>query len=172
MIGDGEVTGYGEVARALGLPRGARAVARVLASGVFGWDAACPVIPVGRIRGRDGHRCFVVPDLGEGEDSRSAALARRAVSFTTVTTCAEVTSGTSCADVMSGTSCAEVTTHAVPDPGIRARQGAAVPEGRPGSAGHAGPAGQVLLIPTSRCLDAKELAERVSMSGGAARTLR
>lgn len=83
VIGDGEVTGYGEVARALGMPRGARAVARTLASAGFGWDLACTVIPVGRTRGRAGHRCFVVPDMGEGEDSRSAALARRAVSFTT-----------------------------------------------------------------------------------------
>lgn len=83
VIADGEVTGYGEVARAVGLPRGARAVARVLAAGGFGWDLAAPVIPVGRTRGRAGHRCFVVPDLGEGEDSRSAGLARRAVSFTT-----------------------------------------------------------------------------------------
>jgi hypothetical protein len=82
VIADGEVTGYGEVARAVGLPRGARAVARVLAAGGFGWDLAAPVIPVGRARGRAGHRCFVVPELGEGEDSRSAGLARRAVSFT------------------------------------------------------------------------------------------
>lgn len=82
VIADGEVTGYGEVARAVGLPRGARAVARVLAAGGFGWDLAAPVIPVGRARGRAGHRCFVVPELGEGEDSRSAGLERRAVSFT------------------------------------------------------------------------------------------
>lgn len=82
VIADGEVTGYGEIARALGIPRGARAVARVMASGGWGWDAACQVIPVGRTRGRAGHRCFIVPEMGEGTDSRSAALARRAVSFT------------------------------------------------------------------------------------------
>ena len=82
VIADGEVTGYGEIARALGTPRGARAVARVMASGGWGWDAACPVIPVGRTRGRAGHRCFSVPEMGEGADSRSAALARRAVPFT------------------------------------------------------------------------------------------
>ncbi len=82
VIADGEVTGYGEIARALGIPRGARAVARVMASGGWGWDAACPVIPVGRTRGRAGHRCFIVPEMGKGTDSRSAALARRAVSFT------------------------------------------------------------------------------------------
>lgn len=83
VIEDGEVTGYDEVARALGVPRGVRAVARVLASSGFGWDLACPVIPVGRVRGAAGHRCFVVPEMGEGEQSRAAALARRAVSFTT-----------------------------------------------------------------------------------------
>jgi hypothetical protein len=110
VIADGEVTGYGEVARAVGLPRGARAVARVLAAGGFGWDLAAPVIPVGRPRGRAGHRCFVVPELGEGEDSRSAGLERRAVSFT-----------------------------------------------REGSGEDA-----VLLIPTSQCLDAAELAERLA----------
>ncbi|MGP5038623.1 MGMT family protein [Corynebacterium variabile] len=82
VIADGEVTGYGEIARALGISRGARAVARVMASGGWGWDAACPVIPVGRTRGRAGHRCFIAPEMGEGTDSRSAALARRAVSFT------------------------------------------------------------------------------------------
>jgi hypothetical protein len=82
VIADGEVTGYGEVARAVGLPRGARAVARVLASAGFGWDLAAPVVPVGRMRGRAAHRCFVVPELGVGEDSRSAGLERRAVSFT------------------------------------------------------------------------------------------
>ncbi|WP_422245993.1 MGMT family protein, partial [Corynebacterium variabile] len=38
VIADGEVTGYGEIARALGIPRGARAVARVMASGGWGWD--------------------------------------------------------------------------------------------------------------------------------------
>lgn len=80
-IEDGEVTGYGEVARAIGMPRGARAVARVLASGAFGWNLAAVVIPVGRVRGAAGRRCFAVLDLGEGEDSRSAALERRAVSF-------------------------------------------------------------------------------------------
>ncbi|WP_297005149.1 MGMT family protein [uncultured Corynebacterium sp.] len=112
VIGDGEVTGYGEIARALGLPRGARAVARVMASGGWGWDAACPVIPVGRTRGRTGHRCFVVPEMGEGENSRSAALARRAVSFT--------------------------------------------------RGGSGQDAGQTLLIPTSQCLDAGELAERLA----------
>ena len=105
VIADGEVTGYGEVARAVGLPRGARAVARVLASGEYGWDLACPVIPVGRTRGRSGHRRFLVPEMGEGENSRSAALARRAVSFT--------------------------------------RDGG------------------LILIPTSQCLDAGELAERL-----------
>ncbi|WP_110482128.1 MGMT family protein [Corynebacterium provencense] len=86
VIGDGEVTGYGEVARALGIPRGARAVARVLASGGFGWDLAAPVVPVGRVR----RGCFVVPEIGHGqlsgglsgELSRSAALARREVPFT------------------------------------------------------------------------------------------
>ena len=86
VIGDGEVTGYGEVARALGIPRGARAVARVLASGGFGWDLAAPVVPVGRVR----RGCFVVPEIGQGqlsgglsgELSRSAALARREVPFT------------------------------------------------------------------------------------------
>lgn len=107
VIADGEVTGYGEIARALGMPRGARAVARVMASGGWGWDAACPVIPVGRTRGRAGHRCFIVPEMGEGTDSRSAALARRAVSFTTQD------------------------------------------------------AGETLLIPTSQCLDAGELMERL-----------
>ncbi|HIW90945.1 MAG TPA: MGMT family protein [Candidatus Corynebacterium avicola] len=82
LIDDGEVTGYGEIARALGLPRGARAVARALASGDHGWDLAAPVIPVGRTKGRADHKKFVVPELGEGENSRSAGLARRAVPFT------------------------------------------------------------------------------------------
>lgn len=84
LIDDGEVTGYGEVAAAIGLPRGARAVARVLARGEFGWALAAPVIPVGTVRGgRQGHaRHFVVPDMGEGDNSRSAALEDRAVSFT------------------------------------------------------------------------------------------
>lgn len=88
VIGDGAVTGYGEIATALGIPRGARAVARVLASGDYGWDLAAPVIPVGTVRGRQGrqghrgHRRFVVPEMGEGENSRSAGLQRRAVSFT------------------------------------------------------------------------------------------
>lgn len=105
LLEDGEVTGYGDIARAVGLPRGARAVARVMASGQFGWDLAAPVIPVGRTRGRAGHRSFVVPEMGEGEDSRSAGLERRAVSF------------------------------------LRD--------------------GEHLLIPTSQCLDADELAERL-----------
>lgn len=109
LIDDGEVTGYGEVAGALGVPRGARAVARALATGGFGWDLAAPVIPVGtvrggRSRGRTPH--FVVPEMGEGEDSRSAGLARRAVSFTRD--------------------------------------------------------GDNLLIPTSQCLDAAEIAERLA----------
>lgn len=108
LIDDGEVTGYGEVARALGMPRGARAVARVLASGAYGWDLACTVVPVGRTRGHAGHRCFLVPEMGEGADSRSAALARRAVPFT------------------------------VAD------------------------AGDTLLVPTARCLDAAELVERLA----------
>ncbi|MGO1948701.1 MAG: MGMT family protein [Mycobacteriaceae bacterium] len=82
VIGDGEVTGYGEIARAVGLPRGARAVARVMASGGFGWDLAAPVIPVGRTRGLAGHRRFIVPEMGEGANSRSAGLERRAVPFT------------------------------------------------------------------------------------------
>lgn len=81
LIEDGEVTGYGEIAAAVGVPRGARAVARVLASGEFGWDLAAPVIPVGRVRGRAGRRNFVVPEIGEGADSRSAGLERRAVAF-------------------------------------------------------------------------------------------
>ncbi|MCJ7857312.1 MGMT family protein [Corynebacterium kalidii] len=111
LIGDGEVTGYGEVAGAVGLPRGARAVARALAAGGFGWDLAAPVIPVGtvrggRTRGRTPH--FLVPDMGVGEDSRSAALERRAVSFTRD--------------------------------------------------------GDTLLIPTSQCLDAVEIAERLEAS--------
>lgn len=82
LIDDGEVTGYGEIARALGMPRGARAVARALASGDHGWDLAAPVVPVSRTRGRAGHKRFIVPDMGEGDNSRSAALARRAVPFT------------------------------------------------------------------------------------------
>lgn len=81
IIADGEVTGYGEIARALGMPRGARAIARILASSDFGWNLAAPVVPVGRVRGAAGRRYFLVPDLGEGEDSRSAGLERRAVSF-------------------------------------------------------------------------------------------
>lgn len=109
LIEDGEVTGYGEIATALGLPRGARAVARVLAGGGFGWDLAAPVIPVGTVRGGRGRaKHFVVPEMGEGPDSRSAGLARRAVSFT-----------------------------------------------------HDG---DNVLIPTSQCLDAEEIAERLSSS--------
>ncbi len=110
LIDDGEVTGYGEIAGAIGVPRGARAVARVLATGGFGWDLAAPVIPVGTVRGGRGRsRHFIVPEMGEGENSRSAGLARRAVSFTRD--------------------------------------------------------GDNLLIPTSQCLDADELAERLSLSG-------
>ncbi|MGP9724304.1 MGMT family protein [Corynebacterium sp. AOP40-9SA-29] len=109
LIEDGEVTGYGEIATALGLPRGARAVARVLAGGDFGWNLAAPVIPVGTVRGGRGRaKHFVVPEMGEGTDSRSAALARRAVSFTYD--------------------------------------------------------GDNLLIPTSQCLDAEEIAERLDGS--------
>ncbi|AHW65258.1 Hypothetical protein CGLY_14090 [Corynebacterium glyciniphilum AJ 3170] len=110
LIDDGEVTGYGEIAGAIGVPRGARAVARALANGGFGWDLAAPVIPVGTVRGGQGRsRHFIVPEMGEGENSRSAGLARRAVSFTRD--------------------------------------------------------GDNLLIPTSQCLDADELAERLGLSG-------
>lgn len=105
LIDDGEVTGYGEIAAAIDVPRGARAVARALATGDFGWDLAAPVIPVSHTRGRAGHRSFIVPEMGEGENSRSAGLARRAVSFTRD--------------------------------------------------------GDTLRIPTSQCLDAEEIAERL-----------
>ncbi len=107
LLDDGEVTGYGEIARAVGVPRGARAVARALATGDFGWDLAAPVIPVGTVRGGRGRpRHFIVPEMGEGENSRSAGLARRAVSFTRD--------------------------------------------------------GDTLLIPTSQCLDAAEIIERLA----------
>ncbi|MDN5683560.1 MGMT family protein [Corynebacterium glyciniphilum] len=109
LINDGEVTGYGEIAAAIGVPRGARAVARALATGIFGWDLAAPVIPVGHTRGCAVHRSFIVPEMGEGENSRSAGLARRAVSFTRD--------------------------------------------------------GDTLRIPTSQCLDAEEIAERLWPTG-------